>query len=85
MKNLNGQRIQETAYLICLLSRRSRLPKLLARDSRELWDNGEGGQTNSSLSSSPMIESATASVSESTESSWMNSLNEETPLSSGQE
>src|SRR6185295_5350828 len=82
MKNFNGQRIQETAYMICLLNRRSRLLKLLACDSRELWDNGEGGHTNSSLSSSPVIESATDSVSESTESSWMNSLNEETPLSS---
>jgi predicted outer membrane lipoprotein len=81
-KNLNGQSIQEIAYLICLLIRRSRLPKLLACDNRELWDNGEAGQTKSSLSSSPGIESAIDSASDSTESSWMNSLNEETPLSS---
>jgi hypothetical protein len=79
-KNLTGQIIQENPYLIDLLDRRSRLLKLLVRDNRELWDNGEGGQTNSSLSSSPGIESATDSESESAESSWTNSLNEETPL-----
>jgi hypothetical protein len=42
-KNLTGQIIQETPYLIDLLNRRSRLLKLLVRDNRELWDNGEGG------------------------------------------
>ena len=79
-KIFTGQIIQETPYLIGLLNRRSCLPKLRVCDNRELWDNGEGGQTNSSLSSSPGTEPAIDSDSESAESSWMNSLNEETPL-----
>lgn len=68
-KIFTGQIIQETAYLIGLLNRWSRLPKLLVCDNRELWDNGEGGQTNSSLSSSPGTEPAIDSDSESAESS----------------
>lgn len=57
----------------------SEFAEALAQERRELWDDGDAG---SAPSLSSPEEYSKLEVSESTESSWMNSLKEETPLPS---
>lgn len=81
-KSFAGNKIHENISVIQHILRLLLLEKELAREMRDIWDNGEGGESCSSLSSSSDEWSPHEELSESTESLWMNWLKEDTPLPS---